>query len=47
MIVPRMPALSQVGELPGGGGSGIRQRRQGVWPGRIVSVCPSAPRQPP
>ena len=42
-----LPALSQVGELPGGGVSGIKQRRQGVTPGMMVSVCPSAPRQPP
>ena len=31
---------------PAGGGSGIRQRKQGVWPGRIVIVWPAAPTTP-
>ena len=38
---PSTPAVSQVGVSPGGGLSSIRQRRQGVTPGRIVIVCPS------
>ena len=46
-IGARMPAVSQVGVVPGGGVSCIRQRRQAVSPGTMVIVCPSAPRQPP
>jgi len=38
---------SQVGVVPGGGQSSIRHRKQAVSPGRIVIVCPSAPRHPP
>ncbi len=44
---PSIPAVSQVGVEPGGGGSTIRQRKQAVWPGTIVIVCPSAPIHPP
>ena len=44
---PRTPAVSQVGVIPGGGLSSIRQRRQGVTPGRIVIVWPSEPITPP
>ena len=41
------PAVSHVGCVSAGGGSGIRQPRHGVSPGRIASICPSAPTQPP
>ena len=44
---PSTPAVSQVGVIPGGGLSSIRQRRHGVMPGRIVIVCPSLPITPP
>ena len=46
-IGPKTPAVSQVGCAAAGGGSGMMQDKQGVSPGTIASVCPSAPTQPP
>jgi hypothetical protein len=44
---PSTPAVSHVGVIPGGGLVSTTQRRQGVWPGTIVIVCPSLPITPP
>ena len=46
-IGPRIPAVSQVGVVPGGGASRIKHLKQAVSPGKIVIVWPSAPMHPP
>ena len=42
----RTPTVSQVGNTPGGGGSGKMQRKQGPSPGRMLNIMPEVPTTP-
>src|SRR5436309_14558610 len=42
-----MPAVSQVGRLPGGGAFGLKQRKHAVTGGRIANAIPYVAMAPP
>src|SRR3989475_293896 len=43
----KMPAVSQVGRLPGGGAFGLKQRKHAVTGGRIANAIPYVAMAPP
>src|SRR5712691_13420381 len=43
----KMPAVSQVGRLPGGGAFGLKQRKQAVTGVRIAKTIPYVAMAPP